>query len=523
MKSYLDINGYHITKLTLTDEQIEVIKSELNVKPIDGFAQETKPYKIYKETDDEFIIPRYYGTKTFGQPNKTKFKNKNININFITHLRDYQEPIVKKCIEQIKTNGGGLLSVPCGRGKTVMAIKIACELKLKTLVIVHKSFLQDQWIARIKQFTDCKVGIIRQNTVEIEDCQFVVAMIQSISKRDYGDIFREFGFTICDECHHFSSKYFAQALTKTCTKYTLGLSATPYRNDGLIRIVNWYLGEMAYKEKLKSNNQVATKILSFYSTDKLFKEKTRKFQGQIRPDCTAMVNNLVELEDRNNHLVSIINELRKDPDRKILILSGRKNHLKLLKKNVDELIEQDIKDNKILKDECKTCFYTGDTKQNERFEVEKYGDVLFATYDMAHEGLDIERLNTVVLATPQKDVVQAIGRILRKVLQDGDIRPLIIDFIDDIPVFVSQGNKREHLYNQNKYIMNYYYLYNNNIVSPKQYLNEQNKNSNNMCDTKPLGYDKILEVSQVELIEENNEVNIEKNTNIERDMIFDLC
>ena len=68
--------------------------------------------------------------------------NKSAKIKFISELRDYQIPIVEKCITHIKEFGGGQLSVPCGRGKTVMAIYIAHKLGLKTLVIVHQSFLE---------------------------------------------------------------------------------------------------------------------------------------------------------------------------------------------------------------------------------------------------------------------------------------------------------------------------------------------------------------------------------------------
>ena len=69
-------------------------------------------------------------------------------------MRDYQKPIVDIVMPKLKKTGGGLISIPPGRGKTVLAIWIAAKLKLKTLVIVHKSFLMDQWKERIEMFTE---------------------------------------------------------------------------------------------------------------------------------------------------------------------------------------------------------------------------------------------------------------------------------------------------------------------------------------------------------------------------------
>lgn len=387
---------------------------------------------------------------------------------------------------------------------TTMAINIASQLGLKTLVITHKSFLQDQWVDRCKQFTKSEVGTIRQNKVDVEGKDFVIGMIQSIGKRDYDPkIFKDFGLVIADEAHHFSSKHFSRALFKLGTKYTIGLSATPYRNDGLMKITNWFLGNIMYQIKIRTNNQVIAKVLNFISDDKLFGEKKRFMKGEVRADCVKMVSNIIAMKDRNQHIINIINELRKDPDRKILILSDRKAHLKFLKESIDVFLETDIKENKILKDECKTYYYTGDLKQAERIDAEKNADILFATYNMAHEGLDIDRLNCIILATPKKDVVQAVGRIMRKILQDGDIRPLIIDIIDNFSIFPGQFKKRETFYKKSEYIIDNYYLCNNKIISSTEYsrlTGKDIKNTNNFNK-----YSEILQVPPVEIIKTDDD------------------
>jgi superfamily II DNA or RNA helicase len=497
--------GYHINKNNLTTQQKTEIKEELTASPKTmGFAPESDDinYKLYTKTSESYIVPRYYGISKFGSPKITNFFPTKSEMKFKGDVRDYQIPIIKTCYNHMLKHGGGLLSVPCGRGKTVMAIKLAVMLGLKTLIIVHKSFLQDQWIDRINKFSTGKVGSIRRSKIDVEGKDFVVAMIQSLCKRDYDDsIFAEFGLVICDESHHFSSKQFSKALAKSGAKYTLALSATPYRNDGLINIMHWYLGEIMYQEKTQPNPNVVSKIISFKSSnEQLFSEKKRYFNGQLRVDCVKMISNILKIEERNNHLINIINELRKINDRKILILSGRKDHLKLLKNGVDNLINQDVKNKIILKDECKTYYYTGDLKQNERIEAERNADVFFATYEMASEALDIERLNCVVFATPKKDVNQSTGRILRKILEEGDLRPLVIDFLDKLSIFNTQGLTRAKFFKSSKYQNQYYYLYDDKICSQKEYLKLSGSSDNkpNTTITEPKNYCEMLDTPLVE-------------------------
>jgi len=356
----LKYKGYYIKKTDLSESELNQIKKELKVKPKivefgNGDNNSDISFKLYKTTEKYIIIPKYYGIEKFG---KIPFKNEpeNANITFNGELRDYQIPIVDKILTHLNEKGGGLLSVPCGRGKTLMAIYIAHKLGVKTLVVCHKSFLLKQWQKQIKKFCDIDAGTIRGKVIDIDNKQIVVGMIQSISMKDYEDeVFNKFGLVIYDESHHCASKVFSQALMKTCCKYTLALSATPYRNDGLIKVMHWCLGETIYREKIRINNQVSAKIFNYTSNDKLFEEKKYAYGPQRgKPDIIKMMGNLSNLKQRTNHLINIINEIRKDPDRKIIILSKYVDHLKQLKEGVDKLLEEDIKNGKILDDEIHT-------------------------------------------------------------------------------------------------------------------------------------------------------------------------
>ncbi len=474
-KSILNHRGYVISKSGLTEKEINKLKSKLTVKPFLGdFDDEndnSEEFEVFTETKKTFTVPRYFGIKKYGQPEKVEFKGETRKFNFNSQLRDYQIDIVNTCYNEIMNNGGGLLSVGCGRGKTVMAINLAQRLEAKTLVVVHKTFLQDQWVERIKQFTNAKIGLIRQDKVDIEDKDIVIAMIQSLSMREYDiNIFDQFKFVIYDESHHCASKVFSKALYKTGANYTLALSATPDRPDGLKKVMDWYLGPTIYREHRQPNKQVLTKIFKYTTNDKLFVEKTIYNAGKVKAHAPKMINNLIEIQERNNHILNILNQLRKFPERKILILSGRRSHLTFLKDTIDAQIKTDIENKKIEEGECKTYYYLGGMKEKDRKEAETYADILFATYDMAHEGLDIDRLNTVILATPKKNIIQSVGRIMRRILKNGDIRPIIIDIADELSIFKRQSEKRLKDYNESKYKVKIYYLNNDKFISHSEHL-----------------------------------------------------
>ena len=120
----------------------------------------------------------------------------------------------------LQETGGGILSLKCGGGKTILALYILCQLKMKTIVIVHEDFLMTQWYDRIHEFIPgATIGKIQQNTIDTDGKDIVLAMVQSLSKKDYPeDTFDEFGLAIFDECHHLGAEVFSRSLMKGIPK-----------------------------------------------------------------------------------------------------------------------------------------------------------------------------------------------------------------------------------------------------------------------------------------------------------------
>lgn len=482
MDKYIDRFGYHISKKLLSEKDYINIKTELTVKPIvnTDYALDAEAYELYKETDDFITIPQHYMQKT-----KVQYIGKvnPINIKFKGVLRDYQLIIVEECIKKIKADNGGIISIPCGGGKTVLALYIATLLKVKTLVVTHKSFLLNQWTERVTEFIpDAKIGIIRQNKVIVEGKDIVIGMLQSIAMKDYDDkIFEGFGLVIFDECHHTPSRIFSNCLSKTSFKYTIGLSATPVRADGLTKVMHWYLGNLIYKMEKKQDNNVYVKAFDYVSTDPLFVEKTSWFQGKRKASVPIMVTNMYKINSRNIFISNIINNLIGQKGRKILVLSHRLEHLEILKNMCDASIKIKV-DNKELEDnEIITSKYIGGMKEAAQV-IAGAADVIFASYALAEEGLDIDGLNTLILATPKTNIIQSIGRIMRKPIKSGDIFPMIVDIIDNFSVFSRWGAKRLEYYNNQKYKVNNYKALNDKCISIKDYLINKNVIKNDIED-----------------------------------------
>uniref|UniRef100_A0A6C0CNY8 Helicase ATP-binding domain-containing protein n=1 Tax=viral metagenome TaxID=1070528 RepID=A0A6C0CNY8_9ZZZZ len=437
--TYLGYKGYTIMKENLTIEEQELIRKELTVKPFvpkTSLSQPT-PFPIYRESKKKMYIPRFYGQEYYGEPEETRILDTpKLNINFKGELRDFQKPIVNKYIQEAKKNGGGLLEIHCGAGKTVMALNIISQLKVKTLVIVHKEFLLRQWKERIEQFLPgVKIGRIQGETMDTEGKEIVIGMLQSLSMKDYPrKLFQQFGLTIIDECHHIGAEVFSRALFTVVSKYMLGLSATMERKDSLSKVFKMFLGPIVFSKKSDNNADVLVKAIYYSHDDDEFSETDLNYRGQVH--YSKMIKKLCEFNRRTEFILKVLKDTidNGDKEQQIMIIAHNKNLLKYL----FEAIEH----RKI----ATVGYYVGGMKE-EALKASENKQVIIATYAMAEEALDIKTLTTLIMATPKTDVRQAVGRILRQKHKQA----LVIDIVDQHDIFQRQWNKRRRYYNKKKY------------------------------------------------------------------------
>lgn len=161
-------------------------------------------------------------------------------------LTPVQQDLVTKGIAQLAQGpcGDALLVAGTGDGKTVIGISTAAALKQKTLVLVHTWAIMKQWISDCERGWGFTPDIIKEDQWGL-NTPIVVGMIQTWSRRKelWGAAAKQFGFVINDEVHHLPSASLSTALSACPARYKMGLSATPYRQDGLTSVLKSYLGE----------------------------------------------------------------------------------------------------------------------------------------------------------------------------------------------------------------------------------------------------------------------------------------
>ena len=432
MLTSLSKNGYKIKKSDLTPKIVKEIKDELSVKPHSFNRSQNNDlrFQVFLESPKKLYLPRFYGIKRFGEPMELKMEQgSDIDIEFNGDLRPEQKPIEQIYLKNAEEKGGGIISLKCGGGKTVLALHIISMLKKKTIVVVHKDFLMTQWRDRIIEFLpDARIGKIQQDTVDIEDKDIVLSMVQSLSMKEYPeDTFESFGLAVFDECHHLGAEVFSRSMQKVSSKYMLGLSATPKRKDGLSKVFEWYMGDIVYKDEKKNEDYAEVQLVECEFTDTEYCKEEINFRKE--PCMPKMINNICEFKPRTELIIELTKKHQQE-GRYVLILSDRREHLNLMYKMLDGFSRG---------------FYVGGMKPDELRESQEQ-DILLATFSMASEGMDIPKLNTVILASPKSDVEQSVGRIFRQKAEVRKFHPLIIDIQDTFSVFKNQSLKRITLY-----------------------------------------------------------------------------
>jgi superfamily II DNA or RNA helicase len=437
---YLGSRGYTIRKENLEVDDLNLIRKELTVKPFVPKTSLAQPsaFPIYRESNTKIYLPRFYGLDNYGEPEKdTLSLGQNITVSFIGKLRDYQKKIVKQWLTKTKKHGCGLIEADCGAGKTVIATKIISELGKKTLIIVHKEFLLRQWHERLEQFLPgARIGLIQGPTIDIDDKDIVIGMLQSLSMKDYEQsIFNEFGLTIIDECHHISAEVFSRVLFKSVTRRILGLSATMERQDGLTRVFKMFMGPIVARWKRGAQENVTVKAIEYSCDDEDFNKVAKNYRRQT--DFVKMITKIVEFSHRTEFILKILKDTWNSSAGQILVIGHRKSQL--------SYIYEAIKHRGF----ATVGYYIGGMKEK-NLKISEGKNIVVATYKMAEEALDIKSLTTILMATPKKDVRQSVGRIMRS---EGD--KLVIDIIDTHPNFQRYWTSRRRWYNRQHFNVMY--------------------------------------------------------------------
>ncbi len=334
----------------------------------------------------------------------------NIECSFSGNLSEKQ----KKAFNEIIKYDMSVLCASTGFGKTVLAIRMIAERKVNTLILVHRVELLNQWKENLEIFSiGCEIGLIGASKSK-QTLQIDVAMIQTLKNLSMNEI-DKYGQIIIDECHHIAAYTFENILKKSQAKYILGMTATPQRKDGHHPIVFMQCGEIKFKSasKLQFDEMTVNKRITNLEID------------DNSVSLPKLLSTISQDEERNNLIVTAIKEAFKR-NRKILVLTERVSHLKLLEELCMIFCENVI----VLK---------GNIKKKDRKETEQklknitYSDsfIIIATGKYVGEGFDLPILDTLFLALPvswKGTLQQYIGRIVRSHENKSSIE--VYDYVD---------------------------------------------------------------------------------------------
>lgn len=355
-----------------------------------------------------------------------------LSLKFLGSLTPSQEHVVQNLL----AHEMGVLVAPPGAGKTVMGCFVVAKRSLPTLILSHRKPILDQWRVQLTALLDLssqqigQVGGGRNRRSGIVD----LAMIQSLkSIPDLETFYKIYGFIIVDECHHLPAFTFEGCIRKAPIRYMLGLTATPYRRDGLQSIITMQCGPIRHKmEDAPADFSLRLNVRATLFT--LPTDEHSSIQDVFR--------SLVKDEGRNALIEKdIIRAL--DQGRQCLILSHWKEHCQLL---AERLIQRG-----------KVPFIlSGALGKRERASILKSIEntspqkelLVIATGQYLGEGFDCPRIDTLFLAFPvsfKGKIVQYVGRTLRNYRGKSSVR--VYDYFDaKIPILSRMHFRRLKTY-----------------------------------------------------------------------------
>jgi len=357
-----------------------------------------------------------------------------VDFAFNAALRSFQ----RRAVERMLARDFGTLNSATGSGKTVMALYMIARRRQPALIIVHTKDLAAQWVQRIESFTGIEareVGIIEAGKRKIGP-RITVALVQSLYKCAE-EVAPRIGFLVVDECHRCPSRTFTDAVTCFDSRYMLGLSATPWRRDGLSRLIFWHLGDV-HHEVDKTRLEATGNILK---AEVITRKTGFKPCHDPVSEYSRMLSELTADTERNLLIAADVARQSRTGAGICLVLSDRKAHCE----NLQALLRFRFK--------VSAELLTGDLNPAERRQVIERlnagrARVLIATGQLIGEGFDCRNLATLFLATPIRfsgRVLQYLGRVLRPA--PGKKTARVFDYVDvHVETLVKAAAARQRVY-----------------------------------------------------------------------------
>ena len=393
-----------------TELVLEIEKSSYN-----KFAKTEHIYAFKLNEDNTVSLPFAYGVKYLDLNRKKRECFSQVNVEFIGQLREQQKDVYENSKELLSKNGYTMLSLPTGFGKTFLSIKLSTVTKLKTLIIVNKIVLMNQWVESIKKVCPkSKIQVLKTSSVD-DDVDFYIINAINVSKKPI-HFFRDIGTLIVDECHLIMAECLSKCMNYIFPRYVIGLSATPYRTDGMDPLIQLYFGEDTIVKSLHRKHKVYKVQTDFTPAYTLTKD------GKV--NWGSLLDSQSNDEERNELIIQIVKRYK---DRNILILSKR--------------VEQGNFFYNRLKEENESVTSLIGKQQ----EFDHDARILVGTTSKCGTGFDFPKLDCLILASDiQQYYIQALGRVLRR----PDVEPIIFDLVDENYILKLHFQRRVEVYKE---------------------------------------------------------------------------
>ncbi len=434
---------------TLSDEVANKIDDDMNMSVIKkcGSRKITKNYQFHKVNGNgEVILPFAYGKMEhkFRRPGRMVFSQ--TNVDFCIEPRPAQSKIISEAKSALGKHGCVMVSAYPGFGKTFCAIRLACTIRLKTLIVINKLVLLKQWEESIIKFcpnatvhcittktltkpelkeraklmglaTTGTVADLRERlggNLSLPDADFYIVNAQNIEKQSdtfYADI----GTVIVDEAHLIMAETLSRSLQYLFPRYLIGLTATPYRPDDLNCLLDLYFGE---DNKLI---RTLTREHIVYKVDTGFTPKVeRTNDGTL--NWGSVLSSQAESEKRNKLIVDLITRFA---DRNILVIVKRVGH------------------GNYIENELRKCGESVTTLLGSNQEYDRDARVLIGTGQKVGVGFDHAKLDLLLLAADVEEYfIQYLGRVFRTT----DGIPIVLDLVDNNSVLKKHFATRSSVY-----------------------------------------------------------------------------
>lgn len=436
-------NELRLQKTSVNTSTINAIKSALTLRnpAYDSAIQHGRMawripevLQFFEETEDALIVPRGFGPElsrllgTGVEWTDSRRVLPEISLTFAGILRDYQDEAVQRVLK----NSQGVLEASTGAGKTVMALSLIAARRQPTLILVHNVELLRQWQERIQQFLGIEAGQIGASKCDVKPV--TLGIVNSVRTR-LAELTPHFGHVVVDECHRCPSSMFTECVKAFDARFLLGLSATPYRRDGLTKAIGFFIGPVLHRVDPGRLRDIGAVL----RPEIVARETAFDFNGDASDQYQAMLTALVEDQARNEQIaVDVLDEVARGTGT-ALVVSDRVAHLEALSACLSQRGENMV-------------LLTGATPKKQREAIVERlarGDVsvLGSTVQLIGEGFDAPGLSSLFLATPIKfsgRVLQVVGRILRP--KDGKT-PRIYDYQDNhVGVLNASAKARQRVF-----------------------------------------------------------------------------